>query len=101
MTKYARKKDGCWIDVYTVPGDFPDLATLTRCLPGEPFSEVSDDVRHGDFVDGDGFIPRSVPEAVSAEPQRPAIDVVLERLSGLEQALGSLEAKIDAIAPAG
>lgn len=59
--KYARKGDSgtTWIDVFNVPGDFPDLSTLNRCLPGFLFQQVDPTTLHGDFVGpGDTTVAR-------------------------------------------
>lgn len=53
--KYARLKNGFLIDVYSVPGDFPDIETLNRCLPGGGFIEVPSDAVHGAKDNGDGY----------------------------------------------
>lgn len=47
MAKYARKKDGHFIDVFDVPGQFPTLEKLNQCLPGGGFMPVHDGVEHG------------------------------------------------------
>lgn len=100
MTKYARKKDGCWIDVYSVPGEFPDHETLTRCLPGESFTQVDDAVKHGDFVSGESdFEERASADAPACETPKSDFAVLLEKVAGLEEKLVTVEAKIDAISP--
>lgn len=100
MAKYARKKDGCWVDVFTAPGDFPDVETLGRCLPGDAFIAVDDSVRHGDFVDGEaGYISRPAFDEATPPREKTNIEVLLEKVTGLEEKLVTVEAKIDAIAP--
>jgi hypothetical protein len=72
MTKYARKKVGCWIDVYTVPEQFADVETLARFLPGDESVQVGDEAKHGDFVVGVGGLKtRAIPEpAARSVPRR-------------------------------
>lgn len=96
--KYARNRDGCWIDVWTVPGDFPDLATLTKCLPGDPFVQVDDAVTHGDFVVGEaGFNPRpAVDDATPDAYDTPDVGQILQQLS---QKIDALDSKVDALTP--
>ena len=53
--KYARKDNtGHWIDVYTVPGQFPDLATLEKMLGVTGFEVVPDGVEPGATDNGNG-----------------------------------------------
>jgi len=66
MTKFARKRDGCWIDVFEVPKDFPDIDALNRCLPGGGFVVVDDDLQHGARDTSDGF---ENPQTVNVAPE--------------------------------
>lgn len=69
MTKYARKSDGRWFDVWSVPENFPDYATLVKCLPGEPFVLVDAATENGDLVGpNDTTISQDKPQ-VHAQPQ--------------------------------
>ena len=61
MTKYARNKDGSWIDVF----DADDASVLERRLGVTGFIQVDDAVKHGDIVvEPDGFISRPIPPLV-------------------------------------
>jgi hypothetical protein len=68
MTKYARLRDGHLIDVYTAPGDFADLDTLERCLPGDPFIVVPSDAENGARDNGDGTYTNPTPPTPVATP---------------------------------
>lgn len=71
--KYARKREGSWIDVFRVPEDFPDLATLNRCLPFGDFVLVPDALKSGDFTDGtaSGYTARPVNPGPTPQPNIP------------------------------
>lgn len=72
MTKYARNVDGRWIDVWSVPENFPDYATLVKCLPGAPFVEVDGATENGDGVGPNNTtIPQEKPQAPTAQPNTP------------------------------
>ena len=89
MAKYARKIGPHWVDVYSVPGDYPDLATLDKCLPGGGFVAVDSGLIHGAaHNDGDGSagtytnpIPPAPPPHVPAPIIRTREDII-EALPG-------------------
>lgn len=73
MTKYARKNGLHWIDVYDVPGDFPDIEALNRSLPGGGFVVVDSGLQPGALHnDGDGssetYVNPTVVETPSPRP---------------------------------
>jgi hypothetical protein len=68
LMKYARIRDGRYIDVYTAPGDFPDLETLKRCLPGGGFVTVPDDLQNSATDDGDGAYTNPAPADDTPKP---------------------------------
>lgn len=70
--KYARKSGPHWIDVYTVPGDFPSLDDLNKSLPGGDFVEVDGGLLHGALHnDGDGSEGTYTnPASIIAEPEK-------------------------------
>ncbi len=59
--KYARLVAGRYIDVWRVPEDFPDLATLQRCLPLGGFLVVDDAVQSSAIDNGDGTFTNPTP----------------------------------------
>ena len=66
MTKYARVKNGYLIDVYNVPEQFADLATLNRCLPGGGFIVVPDSAVHSAKDNGNGTYTNPSPAPAPA-----------------------------------
>lgn len=61
MANYARKADGCWIDVFQVPSEyFSSVSDLEKKLGVTGFFEVDDACIHGDFIgDKDAVIARA------------------------------------------
>ena len=84
MTKYARKRNDHWIDVYRVPEDFPTLEQLNRSLPGGGFVIVDDELQHGaTHNNGDGsagtYTNPVSPDQLSIPPDEPPLDQNAQR----------------------
>lgn len=95
MSKYARKLGPHWVDVHAVPGSYPDLATLERCLPGGGFVAVDAGLIHGAaHNDGDG----SAGTYTNPTPYpAPAVPVKTQKLSWEEFRKLFTEAELEAL----
>jgi hypothetical protein len=92
--KYARKVEGSWVDVFTIPCEhFTSLEDLERKLGVSGFVEVDDAVKHGDFVSGgSGYEPRPVAEAPVIEVEPVPAPTKAELLAKVQELVDAVNA---------